>query len=79
MPIEFDKHRGVFRGVVTVEEAETLLEWLQSEPSAKVDLSPCSHLHTANVQVLMAAKNVVEEWPKDSDLRAWLQTALKSA
>lgn len=79
MPIEFEKHRAVFRGAVAVEEAEGLLEWLQNEPSAKVELSECSHLHTANLQVLMAAKAEVASWPNDSDLCAWLATALKSA
>jgi hypothetical protein len=79
MPIEYKKQKAVFRGVATVEEAEILLEWLQNRPAAKVDLSACSHLHTANLQVLMAAKTQVAGWPIDSDLRAWLETALKSA
>jgi hypothetical protein len=79
MPIEFKKQKAVFRGGATVEEAEALLEWLQTKPAAKVDLSTCSHLHTADLQVLMAAKTEVASWPADSDLRAWLETALKSA
>ena len=79
MPIEFKKQKAVLRGAVTVEEAEALLEWLQNKPAAKADLSACSHLHTANLQVLMAAKTNVASWPADSDLRAWLETALKSA
>jgi anti-anti-sigma regulatory factor len=79
MPIEFKKQKVVLRGAVTVEEAEALLEWLQNKPAAKVDLSACSHVHTASLQVLMAAKSKVASWPADSDLRAWLETALKSA
>jgi hypothetical protein len=79
MPIEFKKQKAVFRGVVAVEEAEVLLEWLQNKPAAKADLSACSHLHTVNLQVLMAAKTKVASWPSDSDLRAWLETALESA
>ena len=79
MPIEFKKQKAVFRGVVAVEEAEALLEWLQDKPAAKADLSTCSHLHTANLQVLMAAKTKVASWPSDSGLRAWLEAALKSA
>jgi len=62
-----------------VEEAEPLLEWLQKKPKAKVDLSKCTHLHTANLQVLMAAKPDVANWPEDIELRAWLEAALKSA
>ena len=77
MPIEYKKNRAVFRNEVSVEEAETLLEWLQNKPTAKVDLSACSHLHTANLQVLMVAKTAISSWPKDAELRAWLEPALK--
>jgi hypothetical protein len=77
MPIEFKKNRAVFQDVVSVEEAEGLLEWLQKKPSAKVDLAACSHLHTANLQVLMAARPGVSRWPEDAELRAWLEPALK--
>ena len=79
MPIEFKKNRAVFHDVVGVEEAEGLLDWLQNKQAAKVDLSPCGHLHTANLQVLMAARPEISRWPTNSELRAWLETALKSA
>jgi len=77
MPIEFKKNRAIFREEVSVEEAEELLEWLQGRPEAKADLSACNHLHTANLQVLMAAKTVISSWPKNSELRAWLEPVLK--
>jgi hypothetical protein len=76
MPIEFKRSSAVFRDVVSVEEAEGLLEWLQRKPVAKVNLASCSHLHTANLQVLMTARPGVSAWPENSDLRAWLETAL---
>jgi hypothetical protein len=60
-----------------VEEAEGLLEWLQSKPAAKIDLAPCRHLHTANLQVLMASSPAVSAWPENPELRAWLEAALK--
>jgi hypothetical protein len=78
MPIVFKKNRAVFQDQVTVEEAEGLLEWLQNRPTAKADLSALSHLHTANLQVLMAAKTGISSWPKNSELRAWLEPALNS-
>jgi anti-anti-sigma regulatory factor len=78
MPIEFKKSRVIFREEVSVEEAEGLLEWLQKRPAAKVDLSACSHMHTANLQVLMTAKTVISSWPKNAELRAWLEPAIKS-
>jgi hypothetical protein len=76
MPIVFKKNHAFFRDAVSVEEAEGLLEWLQQQPSAKIDLSGCCHLHTANLQVLMAAKPVISRWPEDAKLRAWLVAAL---
>jgi len=78
MPIEFKKNQAVFREVVSVEEAEGLLGWLQKKSSAKVDLTACTHLHPANLQVLMAATPRIASWPKDANLRAWLETVLKS-
>lgn len=78
MPIEYKKNLAVFRDVVSVEEAEGLLEWLQNKPAAKIHLAACTHLHPANLQVLMAVKARIIAWPDDADLRAWLETALKS-
>jgi hypothetical protein len=78
MPIEFKKNRAIFRDEASVEEAEGLLEWLQTRPSAKADLSACRHIHTANLQVLMAAKTAISSWPRNAELRAWLEPALKS-
>ncbi len=77
MPIEFKRSRVLFRDEVSVEEAEGLLEWLQKRPAAKVDLSACSHMHTANLQVLMAAKASISGWPKNAELRVWLEPVLK--
>jgi hypothetical protein len=77
MPIEFKKNRAIFRDEATVEEAEGLLEWLQARPAAKADLSACSHIHTANLQVLMAAKTAISSLPKDAELRSWLEPLLK--
>ena len=65
MAIEYKKNHAVFSDVVGVEEAEALLEWLQKKPTAKVDLAACTHLHPANLQVLMAAKLVIQAWPAE--------------
>jgi len=79
MSIEFKKNRVIFRDVARVEEAEALLEALQKKPSAKVDLSACTHLHTANLQVLMVARPSIDSWPQDPELRTWLEAVLKPA
>jgi hypothetical protein len=76
MAIEYKKNQAIFRDVVSVEEAEGLLEWLQKKPSAKVDLSACVHLHPANLQVLMAARPTIVAWPRDAALAEWIKSAL---
>jgi len=78
MPIQFQENLALFCDAASGEEAEGLLEWLQKRPSAKADLSACSHLHPANLQVMLAAGTRVAAWPKDSSLSAWLKTILKS-
>jgi len=76
MPIEFKRNRVIFRDEVRVEEAEALLEALQKKPTTQVDLGPCTHLHTANLQVLMAARPCIDKWPQDAELRTWLEAVL---
>jgi hypothetical protein len=46
----------ILSGECPVEDAETLLEHLQAHPDGPVDWSGCRALHTAVLQVLMAAK-----------------------
>lgn len=77
MAIEFKKSTAIFRDEVGVEEAESLLEWLQKKPSGKVNLAACLHLHPANLQVLMAAKARIVAWPDSVLLRSWLEPALQ--
>ena len=76
MTIEFKRNRVIFREEVRVEEAEALLEALQNKPSSKVDLAACTHLHTANLKVLMAAGSCIDKWPQDAQLRTWLEAVL---
>ena len=79
MTIEYAQDRAVFRDVVGIDEAEPLLAWLQSHRSGRVDLAACSHLHPANLQVLMAADAAISAWPTDHGLAAWLASALRTA
>jgi hypothetical protein len=74
MVMEFKKKLVVLSEVVGVEDAESLLEWLQGKPATQVDLAACTHLHPANIQVLLAAGTTVRAWPADADLARWLQT-----
>ncbi|CAK0744236.1 conserved hypothetical protein [Gammaproteobacteria bacterium] len=76
MPIQFRRNLAVLEEFCTVEEAEGLLQWLQAHPKAKVNLKDCRHIHTAILQVLMAAKVPVSAWPDDPDLARWLKVGL---
>lgn len=76
MPIQFMENVACFTEVCTVEEAELLLQWLQDQPGGKVKLKECTHIHTAIVQVMLAAKVIVMLPPTDPDLARWLMPAL---
>ena len=77
MPVAYKKNRAIFRDDVNVEEAERLLEWLQNTTAASADLAACSHLHTACLQVMMAAHVTIVQWPQNAELRSWLEPALQ--
>jgi hypothetical protein len=79
MTIIYKKNKAVFSDVVGAEEAEGLLEWLIKNPKGKADLAGISHLHPANLQVLLAAHCTVTALPKDHGLAAWIAPALKTA
>lgn len=76
MPITYETNAAVLADLVSVDEAEGLLQWLQATPGAPVDLAACTHLHAANLQVLMAAAPTISAWPADDALAGWLRSAL---
>ncbi len=78
MAILYKKNVAIFDGLVSVEEAEGLLEWKQKMPKGKIDLAACTHLHAANLQVLMAAGAAISAWPQNDDLKTWLRAAIDS-
>ena len=79
MAIVYKKNSAVFSDVAGAEDAEELLEWLHKHPKGKLNLAACSHLHPANLQVLMAAGRSAYVSPADPDLAAWVDSALKPA
>jgi hypothetical protein len=50
-----DSGTVILQGVCPVEEAETLLQLLQTVPGAALDWSQCRQLHTAVFQVVLAS------------------------
>jgi hypothetical protein len=79
MAVNYKGNEAICSDLVSVDDAEPLLEWLQAQSAARIDLSGCMHLHPANLQVLMAAKAVVSAWPTDNELASWLKGALATS
>jgi hypothetical protein len=79
MTITYNDNLAVFGDMVSVEHAETLLQWIQAHPEAAADFSGCTHVHTANLQVLMATRLRVAAWPQEEGFRMWLATAMQTA
>jgi hypothetical protein len=46
----------MLEGDCTAEEAEPLLQMLQDAPGGMLDWTTCTHLHTAVLQVILAAR-----------------------
>jgi hypothetical protein len=76
MAMTYKRNVAVFADAVGVEEAEGFLAWLDKHPKPKLDLAACTHIHAAQLQVLMAARLPIAKWPQDSALTAWLESAL---
>lgn len=68
MPVLIDRERITLEGHCAVEEAMPLLEALQADPGRAVHMADATHVHTAVLQVLMAANAKVSAPPKDAFL-----------
>ena len=78
MGIKYEKNTARLFDFVSVEEAEGLLEWLQTQPTRRLDLARCEHLHAAVLQLIMALQPRIAAWPKDPGLAGWLRETLES-
>jgi hypothetical protein len=74
MPMTTDGALARLAGQVTIEEAETLAAWLRSTPDGALDLSDCETLHSAVLQVLLAAAPPIAAPPSAAWLAALLPT-----
>jgi hypothetical protein len=61
----------VLDGDCPVEDAEPLLQMLQATPAAPCDWSRCRRLHTAVVQVVLAARPVLVGPCGDAWVEQW--------
>jgi len=62
----------VIEGDSLAEDAELLLQLLQATPQALLDWSQCGHIHTAVLQVVLAARPALAGPCGDSWVREWL-------
>lgn len=77
MPLSLSDDTAQLVGVVSVDEAEPLAQWLRSTPAPKVGLKRCSTLHTAALQALLAAAPEVVSPPRDPFLLTWVLPLLE--
>ncbi len=76
MPLVFTESRVRFEAVCTVEDALPLLEFLKVSAAPEIDLSACTHLHTALLQLLLAARPRLASPPADPTLARWVAPLL---
>ena len=76
MTIQYEQKTARLIDFVSIEEAEGLLEWLQTQTQGQLNLAACTHLHAANLQVLMAAKPEITAWPEKTEFALWIKSAL---
>lgn len=73
MSIRYLKKHAALEGVVGVEDAEALAQWLQQQPSPAVHLGKCTHVHASVLQVLLVLRPKLQGAPADPWLAAALQ------
>jgi hypothetical protein len=76
MSIEYMNAKAVFREDVGIDEADDLLQWLQRNPGAKIDLSCCAYLHPTNVRALLSSRATVVAWPTPPTWRIRLESVI---
>jgi hypothetical protein len=76
MPLKPGKRSIALIDQVTIEEVEPLAQWLREVDRPSVNLRACSHLHTAALQALLAARARVSAAPSDPFLAEWVAPLL---
>jgi hypothetical protein len=65
MTIRYLKKYAALEGIVSVDDAEALTQWLLQQGAPAVHLGKCEHLHGAVLQVLLALRPKVIAAPAD--------------
>jgi hypothetical protein len=64
----------ILLGNCPVEEAEPLLQLLQATPASYLDWRQCTHLHTAVLQVILAARPQLVGPCGDAWVQRWVMS-----
>ncbi len=75
MPIEYKTRVAHLRGTVGVDEAESLLQWVQETPAGSLNLKLCEHIHSAVLQAILYVRPKISREPEQQELMLWLQAA----
>ena len=75
MTIRYLKKHAALEASVSVDDADTLTQWLLQQPAPAVHLGKCEHLHGAVLQVLLALRPKLVAAPADPLLAAVLRGA----
>jgi len=67
----------LLQGACPLEDAEVLVRRLSDDPAANVDWSGCAQVHTAVVQVLMAARPRIVGCPTNYFIRTHLVASVQ--
>ncbi len=62
----------ILEGTCGADDAEPLLQLLQATSQARVDWARCDHLHTAVLQVILAARPLLVGPCGDAWVRQWV-------
>lgn len=72
-----DNGTVILEGKCPVEDAEPLLQLLQASPSAPLDWTKCSDLHTAVIQVMLATGAKPDGPCGDPWVEQWISSNLQ--
>jgi hypothetical protein len=79
MTVTADGATITLQGNCGIDDAETLLGFLQDQPGRAVDLTNATHLHGAVLQLLLAFRPPLSGQPTDMFTRTWLMPLVRGA
>jgi hypothetical protein len=79
MAIRYEADLARLEQDCAVEEALDLADWLRGQADPAVDMSACTHLHTAVLQTLLALRPRLVAPPAEPFLARWLTSLLESS